>query len=79
MKIIKIRSPYHFDVRGDSGQIYLVNILKDHCTCMDWVMQTARLKPSEVEDYKPTYQCKHIRWIIAKVEKYGHNLESLVI
>ena len=79
MKILKIHSPYHFDVMGDSGEIYLIDILKDRCTCMDWTMQTARLKPSETEHYKPTYQCKHIRWIIAKVEKYGHNLESLNI
>jgi len=75
MKIVKIHSPYNFDVRGSKEQIYLVDIAKDRCTCMDWTMQTARLKPSETADYKPTYQCKHIQWIIAKVEKYGHNLE----
>ena len=77
MKIIKIYSPFNFEIKGDSDQIYLIDTQKDRCTCIDWTMQTARLKPSEAENYKPSYQCKHIKWILAKVEKYGHNLERL--
>lgn len=50
-----------FDVLGDSGEVYLVNIEKETCTCMDWVMQTARMLPSDIEArIKPTYSCKHI-------------------
>ncbi len=57
-------SPFDFDVMGDSGDKYLVNIEKETCTCMDWVMQTARMLPSDIEaKIKPSYACKHVRFV----------------
>lgn len=67
MELVKIVSPIHFNVLGDTSKryeqtIYLVDIEKERCTCNDWRMQTARLLPSE-QKVKPTYTCKHLKFI----------------
>jgi hypothetical protein len=60
-----MHTAFDFDVLGDSGETYLVNIEKGTCTCMDWVMQTARMLPSDIESkIKPTYHCKHVEFVL---------------
>ena len=70
MKLLRVISPTHFDVEGDVSRrnptptIYIVDIEKERCTCINWIMETARLRPSETEDYIPTYACKHINFVL---------------
>lgn len=66
MRILKIVSTIHFDVLGDSGNRYLVDIEKLRCTCMDWIMQTARLLPSDAQK-NPSYICKHIDFVLVEL------------
>lgn len=70
MQILKIYTPFDFDVIGDSGEKYLVNIEKESCTCMDWVMQTARMLPSDIETkVNPSYCCKHVKFVQSHFSK----------
>ena len=64
MKLLRAYSNIDFDVLGDTGNKYMVNIEKETCTCMDWVMQTARILPIDIETrVKPSYACKHVRFV----------------